>query len=251
MTASSWPWSYRVGMKGSLTGDEDARRKWYGIEAIKGELVDQGYGPDINLGTGQFGGRTRDAVMVLQQVEKPNGIGAADGIVGRKTANALFRPVFRDAEKAEAIPRQLLRAHCHWESGDDPGAELVNSDFSRDRGLTQANDKHDGTILSDQQAFNPATAVPIRAHSIAHYYLSFAGHTVLIADPEGFTHEYDGWDIAVAAHRTPVGAKALAAEPKGAIVTAKRRQDGGTWEEAAAYYCWRLEFGGAMDGWVG
>jgi len=251
MTASSWPWVYRYGMRGNLSGDEDARRKWFGIEAIKSTLVELGY-VDIHLGTGQFGGLTRAAVKDVQKKETAagNDVGPVDGIVGRRTANALFRGVYGAAETANGVPRQLLRAHCHWESGDDPGAELTNSDDSRDRGLTQANNLHDSELLSDEEAFDPEIAVPIRAASIASYAKVFAPNTIKVRDPAGNVETYDHWDIAVSAHRTPLGAKQLAAEPDGAVVEAKRVQDGGTWEQAAAYYCWVVNTGGRL-GWVG
>jgi len=250
MTASSWPWVYKYGMRGNLEGPEDSRRKYFGIEAIKSTLVWLGY-PSINLTTGQYGGATRNAIKDLQRKEQANGIGPVDGITGRKTANALFRAIYNQAETDQGIPRQLLRAHCHWESGDDPGAELVNSDFSRDRGLTQANDRHDGTILTDEQAFDPISSVAFRAISIAKYAAVFNPNKINIQDPDGNVLEYDHWIIAVSAHRTPLGAKQLAAESDGTVVEAKRTQDGGTWEQAAAYYCWRIEHGGGRDGWVG
>lgn len=252
MTASSWPWVYKEGMSGNLDGGEDLRRKWFGIEAIKSTLKANGYGNEdkINLGTGRFGGETTIAVKALQKELFPGDKKEWDGVVGKKTANGLFHIVYAAAEQEAGVPRQLLRAHCHWESGDDPGAMLVNGDLSLDRGLTQSNNKHDSVLLPDSQAYDPAVAVPIRGHSIANYQRKFAGQSVQITDPDGNTRTYDDWDIAVSAHRTPLGAQQLAEEGDGDVVVAMRVQDGGTWEQAAAYYCWRIETS-ARTGWVG
>lgn len=271
MTASSWAWVYKYGMRGSLSGTEDARRKWFGIEAIKAALVELGH-VDINLDTGQFGGKTRTAVKDFQQQETDAGhaIGGVDGVVGKKTANALFRNLYEITQNLRGVPNNWLRAHCHWESGDDPGAELVNSDMSRDRGLTQSNDEHAGILLTDEQAFDPFTALEVRASSIATWERVFQRKTVEVLAPDGKQHTYDSWAMAVSAHRTPVGAKGLAAATS--VVTAKRVQDGGTWTEAAAYYCWivdldytewdsgevdedgdpiMIEKSGGRSGWVG
>lgn len=245
MSRSAWAWTYSRGLSGSLAlaDDEDARRRWYGIEAVKAQLVVLGWGSEINLGTGRFGGRAANAAKGFQDSVRLE----PDGKVGPLTANALFHALYARVEQDQGIPRQLLRAHCHWESADDPGAELVNSDGSRDRGLTQANDQHDGELLTDALAFDPGSAVPIRGRSIAGYARAFGDLAVAVLDPEGNQRAYDEWDVAVAAHRTPVGARELAVEED--VVQAMRRQDGGTWEQAAAYYCWKVNTGGRA-GWV-
>jgi hypothetical protein len=236
---SSWAFgSYRKGM-----GGPDAHyRESFATLAIKRELAALG-ATGLKLDSSYLGAAADRAIRDFQARE---GL-TVDGAVGRQTANALFRAHLLDAEDVNGIPRHWLRAHCHWESGDDPGAELVNPDASRDRGLFQNNDQHESDPLSDAEAFDPAVSIPRRARGIAAWAAAHPRASCRI-DDAGTVRKFYRFAIGVSAHRTPVGAQDLADDPD--VVEPKRQQDGGSWEEAAAYYILRVDHEGRV-GWVG
>jgi hypothetical protein len=220
---SAWAFGpYRRGQ-----GDEgDDPRLLYAVGAIKRELVYIGY--DLDLTSQRFGPKTGEAVKAFQT---ENGL-TADGMVGSKTANALWRRRITETEASLGIPQDWLRAQIHWESLDDPGAQLTNPDGSRDRGLCQLNS---GNHPDDTDAFDPAWSIP------------FLGRFQAANAKDHRDCKVNKWKLAVASWRTPVGADEWCDQPD---LEPKTVADGGTWGQQAAYYCDRVATIGRM-GWVG
>lgn len=225
MSESAWKWgAYRTGMG----KPSDDRRIIYACRAIKRELVYLGY-KGIVLDHDLYGSGTRSAVKLFQ---KANGLGE-DGMVGKQTANALWRARI----KSLAIPRGWLRALTHWESGDDPGAEFVNTDGSADRGLCQLNSTR--KPLTEEEAFDPATALAFTAGYLRSSADSFD-------DGDCHPDAPGRWRLAVGSWRTPVGARDWCE-----LGTVEPSNDpDSTWAERAAFYAERVDTLG-RQGWVG
>lgn len=224
MSESAWKWgAYKEGM--GL--DTDDRRIRYACGAIKHRLVALGYGGGINLTGTYFGGKTTAAARAFQKSE---GL-VVDGLVGPKTCNALWRGlIWANEVSLPHIPDDWLRAQIHWESADDPGAEFLNPDGSRDRGLIQSNDGSDA--LTDDEAYDPAASIPFLARFLREGAKRYAGCQV------------DRWNLAVARWRTPVGADGWCDAPD------TQPNKDGTWPERAAYYVSRVDTDGRR-GWIG
>lgn len=224
MSETAWKWgAYSKGM-----GADDADpRQIYAVSAIKRELVYHGY--DLDLTTTRFGPRTTNAVKHFQA---STGL-TVDGKVGSKTANALWKKRIDILEADNGIPNEWLRAQIHWESLDDPGAQLANPDGSVDRGLCQLNSVQKASI-SEEQAFDPAVSI--------EYLADFQR-------AQARNHQdckVDKWKLAVGAWRTPVGADDWCDKP---MLEPKRIVDGGTWGEQAVYYVDKVNTTGRL-GWA-
>jgi hypothetical protein len=223
---SAWAFGpYKKGM-----GRDDAHyRERFAVAAIKRELVVVHGFTDINLSTTLFGGGVRRAV---QEFQRQNDLDD-DGIVGRATANALWR------ERLKTIPDGWMRALVHWESLDDPGAEFINSDNSFDRGLCMLNSTR--KPLSIDEAFDPETAVNYLQQYLRDRARAFA---------EGCVSTSPGkWPLAVSSWRAPVGARDWC-ELGDAVVPTRYGDPGWTWAGVARYYAEKVDSVGRMN-WVG
>jgi hypothetical protein len=226
---SAWAFgAYREGMGGKNAH----RRERHACYAIKKELAYVYEGElEINLSNTRFGGSTTHAVKRFQ---KDNDL-TRDGLVGRMTANALWRMRIEELQTIEQVPDNWLRAQVHWESADDPAAEFVNTDGTADRGLCQLNSTR--KPLSEDEAFDPATALEFLANHLA----TWAANTRDCTD--GAPSE---WHLAVGSWRTPVGARDWcmlgAVEPS--------NDPTASWAAKAAYYVSRVDRDGRAN-WVG
>lgn len=217
---SSWAWgAYRAGMGGS----DAPMRQIHACRAIKQELHYLGLGEKLDLSTSKFGKATRKAVKDFQ-AQFPL---VVDGLVGRKTANALWSHRISELQEALGIEDSWLRAQVHWESGDDPGAELINTDGTADRGLCQLNSTR--KPLTEDQAFDPASSIPYLADHLRDEKANYAG-----CDTPAIR-------LAVGAWRTPVGASEWCDDPN---LTPDKD---GTWGQRAAYYVGRVDTDGRKN----
>lgn len=201
--------------------ETDDPRIVFAVRSIKKALYDLGY-VKVNLDRPRYGHTTARAVWRYQRANKLH----RDGMVGRSTANALWRPFIEEQE----IPRTWLRAQVRWESADDPGAMFTNPDGSRDRGLLQFNSS--ASDLPGTLAFDAQHAITLGAQRLRKRAQEFG------------KCEVGRWKLAIAAHRTPVGAEEWCEHPE-----TVPNQDG-TWAEKAAYYVSRVDVDG-RKGWVG
>jgi putative peptidoglycan binding protein len=216
---SAWAWgAYRRGM-GVETDDP---RIIAACKAIKAELAYLGY--ELDLETTRFGPKTYTAVKNLQEVY---GL-TVDGMVGAKTANALWEGRISEVQDTYEIPKDWLRAQIHWESLDDPGAWLVNEDGSIDRGLIQINSKN---VPDHDVAQDPAWAI------------NFLGVFLETKAKHYRDCEVNRYKLAVGSWRTPVGAEEWCDNPD--IVPSP---DEG-WGEQAAFYVDRVDSIG-RQGWA-
>lgn len=232
MSESAWKWgAYRKGMG----KDGDDRRIKYAVTAIKQELLWLGVpgSEKINQVTTIFGPAVHQCVKELQRA---NGL-VDDGMVGRATANALFRDKIKSLQRKKGILNNWLRAQVHWESGDDPGAEFINSDGSADRGLCQLNSTR--KPLTEEQAFDPTQALTFLADHIRFNAMTFD-------DCEGTGR----FKLAVAAWRTPVGARQWCENPELQGEKDPSDDDPLAWGKRAVYYVGRVDTDG-RKGWVG
>ena len=231
MSESAWKWGpYRKGM-GQLTDDERIK---FAVRAIKRELVFvQAPGAaDIRLETPVFGPKVEKVVKKFQEANDL----PADGQVGRKTANALFRLRILELEIEKGIPRNWLRAQVHWESGDDPGAANVNTDGTVDRGLIQANSTRKPLTL--EGAYDPATALTFLAGYHADMAKVFADCKIAAGT------------LSVGAWRTPVGAQIVCEKGLFDPDLVLPRDDPMYWGWVASRYIQNVNTRG-REGWIG
>lgn len=222
--SSAWAFgAYRKGMGRS----ESHYRERFAVTAIKRELVTTHGYTQINLGSTRFGSATDQATKAFQKKE---GLGV-DGLVGKRTSNALFR----DRIATLAVPNGWLRALIHWESADDPGAEYTNPDGSLDRGLCMLNSTR--KPLSVDEAFDPEEAIGYTGR-----YLHSRAAELDNCDADA----PDKWTLAVGSWRTPVGARDWC--QIGAVIPSKDPTS--SWAQRAAFYVSRVNTIG-RQGWVG
>lgn len=171
------PKQYRMA---SPTQGKEPGRINYAIQSLQRALVIHEFEPGATDGV--YGSRTRTAVRAFQLA-----VGLqADGIVGPKTARALFRPFVEDAERKLSIPDHLLHGQVALESAYDPGAEGRVDD--RDRGLCQINSRW-FPEMTDELCYGRPRVV-----------INWSGSRLRSA--------YDGlgvpsWDPAIAHHNNP------------------------------------------------
>lgn len=216
---------------GQVTDDERIK---FAVRAIKRELVFvQAPGADkIRLETPVFGPKVE---AVVKKFQEANGL-PADGMVGKHTANALFRLRILELELERGIPRHWLRAQVHWESGDDPGAANVNSDGTVDRGLIQANSTRKPLTL--EGAYDPATALTFLADYHADMAKVFANCAIQPAT------------LSVASWRTPVGAQIVCEKGLLDPDLVLPREDPDYWGWVASRYVKNVNTRG-REGWIG
>jgi hypothetical protein len=136
---------------------------------------------------GWFGAKTDAAVRAAQVAGKV----AQDGIVGPGTMRALLTPVLQDQAIDFQVPLLILGGLMVLESALDPGAVGVNG---VDSGLVQINrgpTAHPEVTPAD--AFDPAYAAAWTAEQLRGVHDQWADKT-----------DADPWDIAIAAHNSPV-----------------------------------------------
>lgn len=199
-------------------------RERVAVVAVKRELRrTHGY-DDINLLSTVFGSAADKAARDFQKL---NGL-KVDGLVGKKTANALWRKRIGNL----GIPNGWLRALVHWESLDDPGAEFTNSDGSLDRGLVMLNSTR--KPLSMDEAFDPGEALDYAATYLSQRAGDLVG-----------CHEAapSRWHLAVGSWRTPVGARDWC------LLGEVNPDPNGTWAQRAAHYVMKVDTAGRAD-WI-
>ncbi len=208
-----------------MGGSDAPTRQIHACRAIKQELAYLGLGEKLDLSTSKFGKATRRAVKDFQ-ASYPLTV---DGLVGRKTANALWSTRISTLQDRLEIEDSWLRAQVHWESGDDPGAELINTDGSADRGLCQLNSTR--KPLTEDEAFDPAQSIPYLAKHLRDMKDVHANCQV------------SPIRLAVGSWRTPVGAADWCDAPD------TQPNKDGTWAERAAYYVGRVDTAG-RENWA-
>lgn len=148
----AWPYNYAEGL--DFRGDPQGRGA-YGIYAFKNELIYNGFSRGVNPGSAFWGskavGRTKDAQRHFGLV--------ADGVLGPKTALALFRK--RLAEQANGHVLSQIKS---LESGNDPIAQGY-ADLD-DEGLFQENGPSNPD-LTKQQCWTPSFIIPHAASQLA------------------------------------------------------------------------------------
>jgi hypothetical protein len=160
------------------------------VKAIQTELRSLGFtGTRVD---GVFDASTDKAVKDFQTKE---GL-VVDGIVGPKTATALFSKRIAKAQIDNLIPNDYLLGLVALESGFDPGAVGSNG---FDSGLVQINldpvNGH-GKEITQAQAFDPAFAVKYTAGRMVEAFYNYANQLDDLA-----------WKLAVAQHNSPLNAK--------------------------------------------
>ncbi len=154
-----------------------------GVRAIQRQI---GAGVD-----GYFGVLT-DRALRRWQAERADEVGAADGIVGERTALAIWKPLIRLVARAHRVPVDVLGGLVRHESRLDPAA--VGTLNGTDTGLCQINlAVHDITITS---ACDPEYALNWTAQDLRSTYNRWAGETTV-----------DRWRIAIANHNSPRAAR--------------------------------------------
>lgn len=146
--SAAWSSFYRYGDTAPV-----GTARAYGIIAIKKELLFNGSTRAIVPELPAFGDAVRNAVKDFQRL---NGQ-VADGVVGPKTAKALFRARVYQIELELGVPDHLEMKKISLESAFDPGA--TGSIDPNDRGLCQINAPSHPDI-SDEEAFTPSFAIP-------------------------------------------------------------------------------------------
>lgn len=140
----------------------------YGVKAIQNRLGDLGYRHPV-LGkipvTGKFGPRT---MWGVQWFQKQNGL-KVDGVFGRVTAHAFWRPLVMSIGHAACGRPDLLWGEVSVESwGGDPGAvsRVYKSENGPDLGLCQINTYWNPSVTLEH-AFNAAYALLWSANNMA------------------------------------------------------------------------------------
>jgi hypothetical protein len=235
---TSWAFGpYRKGQG----GESDHYRLRYACQALKDVLYDDFGYTSIDTSNSKLGNAADAAIRDFQGT---HGL-VVDGEAGAKTCFAIFTEVIFDAEDQFGVPGHWLAAHGYWESGAfDPGAELVNGDGSRDRGLFQDNDLHGPYTLTDAQAFDPHVTIPRRANAMSVFALARLGKYCTINDA-GILRKFWAWPIAVSSFRAPRGAQELCEEGDTPVDPIRPFDQPGypddiNWEQACAYYILRI-----------
>lgn len=178
------------------------------IRAIQSELLYNNTSPGPVDGI--FGNRTAQAV---KSVQSRAGL-AIDGVVGPKTARALFDKRLRSEELRVAMPGPYLHGMLRWESAYDPGAIGPNG---IDLGLVQINlEAHPD--ITNLEALDPAFSLPYAANRMRSAYESFKSKPDI------------AWQCAIAQHNSPRKAKLWferGTAPDDQIATYVRRIQGG------------------------
>jgi peptidoglycan hydrolase-like protein with peptidoglycan-binding domain len=118
----------------------------YGVKAIQNRINELGYTPKL-LVDGDFGAKTKAAVLWVQGHKLGFTGTAVDGVVGRATAKALFLPIAKAEQTRVGIPGNLLLGGVDLESSWDPGAQGSGTPF--DLGLQQKNTKAYASVTWD------------------------------------------------------------------------------------------------------
>lgn len=134
----------------------------YGLIAIKTELKYNGYGKNLVVGTPVFGDAARNRAKEFQG---NNGL-IPDGVVGPRTARALFRKRIFAVEASKNIPNNIVYKKTDLESGFDPAAVGVSG---KDLGLNQIHQPSHPNVTTEQ-AFTPAFSVPWSANYLVAAY---------------------------------------------------------------------------------
>jgi hypothetical protein len=177
----------------------DAYCVFLGVKAIQA-LV----GAEVD---GWFGPATAKAVTAAQAKAKIE----ADGIVGPASMKAFLTPQIEDLAVHNAVPTALLGGLLVNESSLDPACVGVNG---MDHGLAQINlGAHENVTV--EQALDPAFAIEFSVNDLSMRHSQWFGRTK--ADP---------WDIAIAAHNSPLLAKRWAREGVAPVVEGRVFQIG-------------------------
>jgi len=119
---------------GQASGSVDLWAVNRGVRAIQTALARTGQTLTID---GIFGPRTKTAVVAFQQTQGAVRVGAADGVVGPRTATWLFLAHVKLIQQLLAIPSNLLYGLLAHESSFDPGAVGANVVAPADRLLPE------------------------------------------------------------------------------------------------------------------
>lgn len=145
---AAWTQYYKLGLKG---GNDPVG---WAILAIKAEVVYNGIPQGgLEMSTPEYGTGTEKKVKEFQT--KYGGL-EVDGIVGPKTAHALWMKRTKFTQVKYNIPGNILCKTKTLESQDDPAA--IGSVDPHDRGLMQINSVSHPTV-TDQMAFMPSFAI--------------------------------------------------------------------------------------------
>jgi hypothetical protein len=140
--------SYTKGMNGG----KDARLA-AGIQAIKKELIYNGYGDGIDLNNTVFGAAVDKR---LREFQTDHGITSGLGKAGQTTLTELFRKRVVATEKKYELTPGALGKKLKLESGYDPIA--VGYVDPKDTGIAQINlGAHPDVTV--EEAFDPAFAI--------------------------------------------------------------------------------------------
>jgi len=159
---------------------------------------------------GLFGPKTDIALRAFQAARTAE-VGVADGILGRRTARALFRPLITKIAKAHGVSPKTLAGLVIWESQLDPAAVGVAN--GADSGLCQINLLAHKTVVVED-AFDPAFALNWTATDLRKIMDRWRGKT-----------KVDLEVIAIANHNSPVSAAAWA--ERGVPPYSKKRAENG------------------------
>lgn len=150
----AWTFYYRYGWKPS------SPRQSAGLRAIKVALIANGYGKGIDVEMQVFGGAATNRTKEFQHA---HGL-TADGVIGPKTARALFRLYYDSAEQDTGIPDHLLAKTGYGESSSDPIAEGVTD--AEDEGILQFHLPY-WPGVTEEQAWDPSYEITHGAEKLA------------------------------------------------------------------------------------
>lgn len=144
----------------------------YGIIALKKELIYNGFSKGIVPDLPAYGDAVRNRAKDFQLAT--TGL-LGDGVIGPKTALALFHKRIKEQQDLYEIPDDLVCKQISLESGFDPAA--TGTVDPRDRGLPQINSGAHPEI-TDSKAFDPAFSIPWTAKYLANNISLLGGDVV-------------------------------------------------------------------------
>jgi putative peptidoglycan binding protein/transglycosylase-like protein with SLT domain len=189
-------WQYDNGTKryfkrGMSYGDTDAEKQRirYAVASMQRELTALGFDLRKGYTGGDFGLRMAKDVKHFQASRGLD----EDGVIGRETAKALWRPAIDRIEEHSHIPDNILCALIRLESAFDAAA--TGSVRPEDRGLAQINSSAHPE-LSDEEVFDGLFALRWTRDRLVSARRRFEPKCPDIV-----------WDVVIANHNSPVAAK--------------------------------------------